>query len=520
MYACLCLHTLASPAPLVAAARAFTPRFEVLGSLVLLDLRGLARLFGCAEDLGHRLREAVAREAPAARVAMAATQTAAGLAALGRPGFTLIRPGCETAALAPLPVSVLEEYECVHAAVAGAAFEADRTPDASTVAAAMVGPEEGGAAYGTPGEARSGAGPRALAARGGWGHPRDTHEAHGAGRRWRARLAPRVRAAVRARAADRLAVLRRWGVHTLGALAALPAGDLAERLGPAGMRWQRLARGEDLRPLVPWVEEPPYEASLDLEWPVEGLEPLSFVLGQLLEPLAARLARERCGAAMIATALRLVSREAHVRLLQLPVPLGEARTLRTLVRLDLETHPPPAAVDRVTVRIEPAPARRIQYALFARPAPSPEHVATLVARLAALAGAGRVGAPGLVDTWRSGAFAVEAFQPDRAEPSTPGGPDVPDAPGGALRRYRLPVPARVRVVEGRPVQVVSDRRGLPGGTVVQAAGPWRAAGEWWQVGSRQPYDRDEWDAALADGTLYRLFVERATGQWFIEGVID
>jgi hypothetical protein len=34
------------------------------------------------------------------------------------------------------------------------------------------------------------------------------------------------------------------------------------------------------------------------------------------------------------------------------------------------------------------------------------------------------------------------------------------------------------------------------------------------------WDRDEWDVALATGVVYRLFVERDVGQWFIEGVID
>ena len=37
---------------------------------------------------------------------------------------------------------------------------------------------------------------------------------------------------------------------------------------------------------------------------------------------------------------------------------------------------------------------------------------------------------------------------------------------------------------------------------------------------RGSWDRDEWDIAIADGTLYRLYVERDVGQWFIEGVVD
>ena len=84
---------------------------------------------------------------------------------------------------------------------------------------------------------------------------------------------------------------------------------------------------------------------------------------------------------------------------------------------------------------------------------------------------------------------------------------------------------------------------------MQAAGPWRTSGEWWNDGIRRdlagarqsngaseggpqvpqvsrvhggtsPWDRDEWDIAIADGTIYRLYVERDVGQWFLEGVVD
>ena len=88
-----------------------------------------------------------------------------------------------------------------------------------------------------------------------------------------------------------LAQLRRWGLRTLGDLAAMPSADLSERLGQQGLLWQRWARGEDARPLVPAGVEERFEASLDLEWPIEGLEPLSFVLARLCDPLCERLER-------------------------------------------------------------------------------------------------------------------------------------------------------------------------------------------------------------------------------------
>ena len=71
--------------------------------------------------------------------------------------------------------------------------------------------------------------------------------------------------------------LHRWGLRTLGDLGALPAAELSTRLGQPGLRLQRWARGEEMRPLVPAGVAEQFEASLDLEWPIDGLEPLSFV---------------------------------------------------------------------------------------------------------------------------------------------------------------------------------------------------------------------------------------------------
>src|SRR5262245_33085071 len=42
-----------------------------------------------------------------------------------------------------------------------------------------------------------------------------------------------------------VSVFKRWGLRTLGELAALPAADLASRMGKHALAWQALARGED-----------------------------------------------------------------------------------------------------------------------------------------------------------------------------------------------------------------------------------------------------------------------------------
>jgi protein ImuB len=115
----------------------------------------------------------------------------------------------------------------------------------------------------------------------------------------------------------------------------------------------------------------------------------------------------------------------------------------------------------------------------------------------------------------------------------------------ALRRCRQLVPARVAVVDGRPVRVTTDRRGFTGGAVTRCAGPWRTSGEWWleksevrspkyEGGNRvettrtsdvvlrtsSPWNRDEWDVSLSDGAVYRVCRDRDADRWFIDAIVD
>jgi protein ImuB len=371
-----------------------------------------------------------------------------------------------------------------------------------------------------------------------------------------------ARAAARAKTTDaRLETFHRWGLTTLGEVAALPSDALFERMGQEGLLLQRLARGADAGPLVPDPGTPRFMQSIELEWPVEALEPLSFVLARLLDPLSEALERADRGAAALRLDLRLVDRSTFARVLQLPAAMRDPRVLRTLLLLDLESHPPSAAIDIVTIEIDPAPARIIQYSLLERALPTAETLATLTARLGALVGDTRCGSPALLDTHRPDGIEMRRFAPEsrvtagrraprlRREAATAGRAEArPDGaaseggwsraearPDGAaseggrvpspgsripnLRRFRPPIAVRVTVARGRPVHVAIDRRGMPGGDVEQQAGPWRTSGAWWDSGATA-WDRDEWDVALTDGAFCRLYRDRAIDRWFLEGVFD
>jgi protein ImuB len=104
-----------------------------------------------------------------------------------------------------------------------------------------------------------------------------------------------------------------WGIYTLQALANLPEIGLIERVGQEGKRLQTLARGVSQRPLIPKEPELKFEESLELEFPIELLEPLTFVLARLLQPLCARLAARGLAAGTISLTLELEPERPPVR---------------------------------------------------------------------------------------------------------------------------------------------------------------------------------------------------------------
>ena len=303
----------------------------------------------------------------------------------------------------------------------------------------------------------------------------------------------------------------RWGLRTIGELARLPPSALAARLGLAAVRLVHRARGEDAGVLVATPPVERFETTLELDWPVSGLEPLAFLLSRLLEPLMAALAARGAKAAALGYELGLADTSLHARTLRPAMPSGDARTWRTLVLLDLEAKKPRDEIVRLTLRAEPTPARAAQFSLLDPALPSPEKLAETLARLEAWTADGRSGSPRLVDTHRPGAFAVASFAPGplprgRRDPE-------PRAPRVALRAYRPPRLAQVLTKAGVPSFVSA-----PGvrGVVATAAGPWRASGDWWDCA----YSREEWDVALGGASAFRIFLDRLRGQWYVEGELD
>jgi protein ImuB len=149
-----------------------------------------------------------------------------------------------------------------------------------------------------------------------------------------------------------------------------------------------------------------------------------------------------------------------------------------------------------------------QSGLFIPVAPEPVKLELTLARIQAFVGEGRVGTPELLDTHRPDAFRMQKGAGVLVKPRLKNAA----TPFMALRIFRPRRVARVALTSGQPSFVMAD--GVRG-KVLDLAGPWRTSGDWWTL---EPWQRDEWDIALSDGALYRIYCEPAG--WFVEGSYD
>jgi protein ImuB len=334
-----------------------------------------------------------------------------------------------------------------------------------------------------------------------------------------------------------LDTLHRWGVRWVRDLAALPDVGVSERLGQQGIHLQQLARGTAERTLVPVNAPLVFEEAEELEDPLVLLEPLAFLLNRMLEQLCARLEARALATQELRLEMELANgyvddessaaftpeqmhvRQKFCRTLKLPVPLLDARTFLKLLQLDLKAHPPGAPIVKVKLTALPAPPRPAQGGLFLPPSPEPEKLELTLSRIAVVVGFGRSGALQLLDTHRRDGFRMQRFAPGEPQEKVDSKKSAGDLVT-ALRIFRPPLIVNVTMRNGRPKEIVCQKRKEIGGEVVWAAGPWRSSGDWWE---QDPYMRDEWDIAVqtdAEITLYRLVRDVLGGRWVVEGMYD
>jgi protein ImuB len=354
--------------------------------------------------------------------------------------------------------------------------------------------------------------------------------------------------------AEILETLERWGVRDCAALAVLPILQLSERLGQQGVRLHKLARGACERSLVLAQSGVHFEEEMVLDFAVAELEPLSFLLGRLLDQLCARLEARALAACAIRTHFDLedsfekdfqvlgensppqLAPKTYEKVLNLPVPTRNSKMLLKLLRLQLQMDPPHAAILKIILLAEPARPRASQAGLFLSSSPDPEKLELTIGRLANLVGHPNVGSPELIDTHRPGDFRMARFAPasDQSKISQKNATAVAhgsrETPLTAFRFFRPEIQINVERQQNYPTRIYF--RGMRG-NIIAASGPWRTSGDWWR---EDTWQQDEWDVEVrfdsvsgqsqkitnprTQNGIYRVYYDSLRAAWFARGRYD
>jgi protein ImuB len=448
-------------ASLLDCAQSFSPCVEdATWDTALLDLRGMASLFGSVNKISHAIAERVIALGSQANVAVASNPDVALLAARGFPGITVIPEAKEAETLAPLPVEVLFSDR----------LEGDEKQTADSLLQTLN-------RWGIHNLRALAALPAIpLSERLGQQGLRLQQLARGA--------VSRTLVPVEAPLIFEEAIELDHPIILLEPLAFLLnrlLEQLCTRLGSRALATQELR--------------------LTLE--LESFSNQRFVLGSETSNRSSKIV--------------------FTRTLRLPLPMLDPKVFLKLLQLDLNAHPPGAPILKIHLSAEPTRPRSAQGGLFLPPSPEPEKLELTLARIAGIVGEQKVGALELLDTHHPEGFRMRRFVAEVARKAPQKKtPDAEQAQSAitALRRFRPPLRANVTLENGQPMRVSCAKKREIQGDVLWKAGPWRFSGDWWD---REAWSRDEWDLALRNGeavSFYRVVHDLLAGTWFLEGTYD
>ncbi len=482
-------------AALLDCAQSFSPCVEAAAcDTALLDLRGMASLFGSLSKISRAIFERAQTLGLAVNVAAASNPDAVLLAARGFSGITVIPAGREAEQLGSLPVEVLfsDRLEGEEKQSADVFLETLNRWGIRNLRALAALPEV------------------SLSERLGQPGLRLQHLARGA--------ASRTLVPVEAPLLFEEAFELEHPIVLLEPLAFLLnrlLDQLCARLGSRALATQELRLTLDLSNYTGMDDE-----CGNIGIPSESDGSDQSALGQ---PPKASLSGVEAAVRRSKAPLLSHRKTTFTRTLRLPLPMLDAKVFLKLLQLDLNAHPPGAPIVKIQLSAEPARPRSAQGGLFLPPSPEPEKLELTLARIAGMVGEQKVGALELLDTHHPEGFRMRRFVAEVArkvpQKKTPDAEEAQSAVT-ALRRFRPPLRANVTLENGQPTRISCPKKKDVQGEVLWKAGPWRFSGDWWD---REAWSRDEWDMALKNGevvSFYRLVHDLLAGTWFLEGMYD
>ena len=320
-------------------------------------------------------------------------------------------------------------------------------------------------------------------------------------------------------------ILHKWGIHTLGHLAALDKEQLGTRLGPEAIRMWERANGQSNRLLKLLRPPESFEESFEFEHEIETAEPLLFMLRRFLEQFAVRLGAIYLVVKELTLRITFGNKQTYERVFKIPQPTNDVDLLFRMLQTHLENFRSEHPIVAVALSAQPIKPAKEQFGLFETTLRNPHQLSETLARLIALLGADRVGTSVLEETHQPGAFRMEPFAwavTPKAFGVVPSGQNRQSGSDShalrtaqataALRRFRPAVSASLLLDEDTLAHVRSAEIREK---IINQRGPYLLSGNWWDEKS---WARAEWDLQLEDGELVRA--HESQGTWKVDGIYD
>lgn len=291
-----------------------------------------------------------------------------------------------------------------------------------------------------------------------------------------------------------------WGIRTLGMLAALPEKELIARMGQSGKSLRLLANGKMPHLFQPVEPVFSLQERMELDSPVEDRDALLFVINMMFDQLVLRAMARVLALASVSLVLNLEGAMHHSRTIRPALPTNERQLWIKLIRLDLEAHPPQAAILTLSLTAEPGRTSKVQLGLFSPQLPEPARLDVTLARIRAIVGEDNVGRAILRDTHRPDGFRMEPFTVPlgsaSAAPSTQS--------RSAVRKLRPAEDISVTVQSKRPRAFYFRNKHYG---VERLYGPWLTSGDWWNP---TLWGFEQWDieARTLDNVLLHCCIVR------------
>lgn len=335
--------------------------------------------------------------------------------------------------------------------------------------------------------------------------------------------------------ADLVDLLRRLGLRTLGAFAAVPEKDVSARFGADAVYAHRLARGLEQRP--PSRRRPPPELRItqELDPPVERVDAAAFVARTLADAFHAGLAAHGLACTRLGINAVTANGEERERVWRCAEPLTPAG-IADRVRWQLDgwlsgrDDKPSAGITHLTLEpVEVVEGHTLQLDLWRGEgrAEADERAGRAMIHVQGLLGPEAVVTP-VLGGGRDPNEQVRLVpwgdeRSPRHDPEQPWPGRLP-APSPATV-FAKPLPAKVTDAEGRAVHI-SARHELTGRPCqvsvdggqprrVRAwAGPWATDARWWTT----PCRRARLQVVLEEETALLLVLSEE--RWTVEGIYD